>query len=322
MKRIILWICVCLFAATGCTRQKTTEVGEGRGISVVTTLFPVYDMARAIGGSRAEVRLILPPGVEAHNFEPKPEDIININKAALFIYTNRYMEPWAEKLVSGISPQKLRVLDASTGLVLMKPDPAYSESDEHDRAYDEKDHSSHQEGMDPHVWLDLGNAVKMVELIASGFAAADPANKTYFEANAAVYRKRLELLDRKFEETLNQCSSRSFVHAGHFAFGYLANRYRLKYTAATGITADSEPTPARLALLVKQIKKLGIKTIFTEELVSPKLAETIAGETGSQILRLNACHNISREDLSSGVTFPDLMEKNLSAISKGLQCTQ
>jgi zinc transport system substrate-binding protein len=129
-------------------------------------------------------------------------------------------------------------------------------------------------------------------------------------------------MDRRYYTALETCSSRNFLHAGHYTFGYLARRYRLDYLAATGVTGDSEPTPARMAALVKQVRNLGIKVVFAEELVSPKLAETLAGETGAEIVKLHAGHNVSREELSGGVTFPDLMEQNLAALTKGLQCHQ
>jgi zinc transport system substrate-binding protein len=176
--------------------------------------------------------------------------------------------------------------------------------------------------MDPHVWLDLGNAARMVDTILAGFVARDPADRSYFETNAAAYRRKLLDLDRRYKSTLGNCGTRTLLHGGHYAFGYLARRYGLDYMAATGVTADSEPTPARLAELVKKVRSLGLKAIFAEELVSPRVAETIADETGAQVLKLHAGHNISRDELARGVTFPLLMEDNLATLAKGLQCRQ
>lgn len=318
LNRFFVVFGVCLLLAAGCSRSGPPAGGTDGRLQVVTTLFPLYDMARAIGGSRADVRLLLPPGVEPHHFEPRPDDIIAINKASLFIYTNRYMEPWAEKLVKGIATERLRVVDASASLTLHRPG-----GEQAGRHTADDGHPEHAgEGIDPHVWLDLGNAVQMVDEIQKGFVAGDPANRSYYEANAAAYRKKLQDIDQHFSATLGACRHRVLLHAGHYAFGYLAGRYKLEYVAATGMAADAEPTPARLAALVKQIRQTGIRTVFTEELVSPKLAEAIAGETGAQIVLLHAGHNISREELSRGITFPELMEQNLAALEKGLQCRQ
>lgn len=313
-------IVVVLSVASGCRQESPTSASSGSSMKVIATLFPLYDMARAIGGSKAEVRLLLPPGVEPHNFEPRPDDIISIQKAALFIYTNRFMEPWVEKLITGVGSKQLTVVDASAGLRLR---PAESVA-RHDQGHkEEDDHDGHHTGgMDPHLWLDLDNAAKMVDLILAGFVVRDPANRNYYEANARTYKIRLKDIDRRYFATLARCDSRILLQGGHYAFGYLARRYGLEYLAATGVSADSETTPARMAELVRQVRTVGIKTIFTEELVSPRVAETIAEETGAGIMRLHAGHNISREELARGVTFPDLMEQNLDALAKGLQCRQ
>lgn len=303
----------------GCSQGTQPSVATGSKLQVVTTLFPLYDMARAIGGTYADVRLLVPPGVEPHNFEPRPDDIMTINRSGLFIFTNRFMEPWAEKMIRAVDIGRIKVVDASAGLQLRPPD--FSGRHEHAHEDSGGHGSNHAEkGLDPHVWLDLANAVRMLDTIRVSIVEKDPAHRAYYETNAAVYRKKLEDLDRQFSATLGVCSNRTLLHAGHYAFGYLAGRYGLDYVAATGVSADSEPTPARLAGLVKQVRTLGIKVVFSEELVSPKLAETIAGETGAGIVKLHAGHNISREELARGITFPELMEQNLDALAKGLQC--
>ncbi|GAM09616.1 high-affinity zinc uptake system binding-protein ZnuA [Geobacter sp. OR-1] len=305
---------IALAVAAGCNRKGTAPELPETGFKVVTTLFPLYDMARAICGDKAEVVLLIPPGVEPHHFEPRPDDMVLISKAALFIYTSRYMEPWADKLLRGVGSKRLTVINASDGLRFL---PA-GDRHEHDGHAGEAE--SHPGGMDPHVWLDLANSAKMVDLILAGVIGRDPGNRAFYEANASSYKKRLADLDLRYQQVLGNCGNRTLVHAGHFAFGYLAARYKLDYLAATGVTADAEPTPARLAELVNQVRKLGIKAVFTEELVSPKLAETLAGETGAEILRLHAGHNVGRDELARGITFPALMEQNLVALEKGLQC--
>ncbi len=309
----------CLAISAGCQQETGSSRGDSRRLQVITTLFPLYDIARSIAGEKAEVLLLLPPGTEPHNYEPRPDDIVRINRAGLFIYTNRYMEPWAEKLIQGTNSQGPTVVDASAGLTLVAAG-GESHDDEHaDVGEVGKDHAGR---MDPHVWLDLENAVRMVDTILAGFVAKDSVNRPYFESNAAAYRLKLLALDHRYKVTLGNCRTRTLLHGGHYAFGYLARRYGLAYLAATGVTADSEPTPARLAELVKKIRSLGLKTIFAEELVSPRVADTIADETGAQVLKLHAGHNISRDELARGVTFPLLMEDNLATLAKGLQCRQ
>lgn len=315
---MLLLAAACLAFFTGCSRETTSGPAATNRLQVVTTLFPLYDFARAIAGNRAEVRLLLPPGSEPHTFEPKPEDILAINRAALFVYTNRFMEPWAEDLVKGVPRDRLTVVDASAGLVLL--DAAVG----HDHGHGAMEEGNHDEpsGKDPHIWLDLTNAEAMIDTILAGFVARDPANRDYYTANAAAYKGKLAELDRRYRATLGTCKNRTLLHAGHAAFAYLARRYGITYVSATGVAADAQTTPTRMAELVKRVRALKLQYIFSEELVSPRVAETIAAETGARILRLHAAHNISKDELAAGVTFPDLMERNLAALATGLQCRQ
>ncbi|MBT1075302.1 metal ABC transporter substrate-binding protein [Geobacter grbiciae] len=317
MRRIAFMVLVLVLAALASGCRKTEEKGAG-GIGkprIVATIFPVYEFARAVAGDKAEVTLLLPPGMEPHSFEPQPGDIVRVSKADLFIYTNRYMEPWAGEIVKGAGGRKLTVVDASRGAKFLKA----GEGNNHD----DHGHGGHSHGgerMDPHLWLDFTNAQLMVDNIAAALAAADPANRSVYLANAAAYRARLADLDERYRKGLASCATRTILHGGHYAFGYLANRYGLRYLSAYAVSADAEPTPAKLAQLVNQVRAEGLKYIFTEELLDPRTAETIARETGASILMLHGAHTVSKADLDRGVTFMELMEKNLKNLREGLQC--
>lgn len=174
--------------------------------------------------------------------------------------------------------------------------------------------------MDPHLWLDFANARTMVDNILAGLVARDPAHRDLYSANAAAYKAKLADLDERYRKGLADCGKRVFLHGGHFAFGYLANRYGLRYESAYAVTADAEPSPARLAELIRDIRANGLRYIYAEELVEPRVADTIARETGARVLRLNGAHNIGRDDLAAGATFLSLMEQNLENLRIGLQC--
>jgi zinc transport system substrate-binding protein len=313
-------LCVLAVALGGCTKKdEAKSPAVTAGMSVVTTLFPLYDFARNVAGDRAEVTLLLPPGMEPHSFEPRPEDIVRVNRASLFVYTNRIMEPWAADILKGVGGGGPTVVDASNGARLLPAAERHDHGDHHDEgAHHEEAHDETR--MDPHLWLDFANAQRMVDNIAAGMAERDPANRDAYLANAAAYRAKLADLDERYRRGLASCSSRVVVHGGHFAFGYLANRYSLSYEAAFAASADAEPTPAKLAKLVKRIRAEGVRTIYTEEIIDPRTTETIARETGAAILPLHGAHTVSRDDLARGVTFISLMEKNLENLRKGLQC--
>ena len=312
---VILVVSYCvLVLLVGC---KKAEVKPAVGLQVVTTLFPLYDFARTIAGDKAQVTMLLPPGVEPHTFEPKPEDMIRISRAGLFIYTNRYMEPWADKIITGIDNKSLRVVNAgekvSYRAVAGEDAGGHGQKENGNHAHDAK-------GMDPHIWLDFANAALIVDSILDGFLAADPGNGELYRRNADTLKSDLALLDRRYRESLSSCATRKLLHGGHYTFGYLAARYGLEYHALSGISSDSEPSAERMVALVREIRSSGAGYLFAEELLSPRLTETLAHEAGVGVLMLHGAHNLSRDDLSGNVTFFDLMGRNLVQLQKGLKC--
>ncbi|MBZ0157962.1 MAG: metal ABC transporter substrate-binding protein [Alphaproteobacteria bacterium] len=292
----------------GRTRGAETEKRE-----VVASLFPLYDFARNVGGERAHVTLLLPPGTESHSFEPKPADIIALTRADIFIYTNKFMEPWVDDILKGVANKDLLVVNASSGLSLMEG----SGEDGHDH---DREHGHGHDPVDPHVWLDFSNAIRMVNTILEGFLQVDPAHGDIYRKNAEEYQAKLKALDEKFRSTLAGCGQKMFVSGGHSAFGYLARRYGLEYRAAYGFSPDAEPTPGELAEVARILKKNRLHYLFYEELLTPRVAEAIAAETGATLLKLHAAHNVSREEMERGVTFLSLMEENLESLRTGLQC--
>ena len=311
---LLLLAAPLLLALSACTTRDGEAPGNGKFV-VVTTLFPLYDFARSVAGDKATVSLLLPPGTEPHSFEPRPKDIARINSADLFIYTGPFMEPWAGRVLNGIDRSHTIVVDASSGIALQAPKAAG-----HDDGHGHNDHDRGQHRYDPHIWLDFTNAQKMVDTIARALSRKDPANAAQYEKQATAYNTKLADLDRRYRERLDRCTTKAFVHGGHYAFGYLANRYGLVYISAYEGSPNAEPTPRRLALLKGTIQKNGLKSLFYEELITPRIAETLSRETGAALLKLHGAHNISRDDMEHGVTFLSLMEENLNNLSAGLNC--
>ena len=274
-------------------------------LKVISTLFPTYDFAKQIAGDKIEVSLLLPPGVEAHTFEPKPSDVVKINKADVFIYTGENMEPWVKDLLGGLFNKALLVVDASQGIELMAEGGRGAEG-------------GHK---DPHIWVDLGNAQVMVQTIADAFAQKDPGNRDFFLKNTQEYKIKLADLDRRFRETLSGCKHKTLIYGGHFVFGYLARRYGLAYVSPyEGFSPNAEPAPKAIVKLINKLKISGIKYIYCEEFLDPKVARTIACETGAKLELLHGAHNLSKDELNRGITFLDLLEDNLKKLKIGLEC--
>lgn len=307
---IVLLLLVLVPGATAC-RKKEGRPGTAPKLQVVTTLYPLYDFARTVGGDRVEVRLLLPPGVEPHNFEPKPEDAARLARADLFVYTNPQMEPWAGALLKGKDNPRLEVVEAGAGAALIPAGTAQPHGgDDH---HDDKQY-------DPHIWLDIANAQIMVANIRDGLTRTDPAGSAYYRENSAAYQQRLADLDLQFRQGLSACRQRIFLHGGHYAFGYLAQRYNLQYVSAYPLSPNAEPSPRKVMELVDLMRKNSLHAIFYEELLSPRMAETIAGEAGASLLKLHGIHNVSREDLTANASYLSLMEANLANLRKGLEC--
>lgn len=315
-----VFVTILILICFGCSKKSDSgKDTSAKRLSVVTTLFPLYDFAKNIAGSKADVQLLLPPGVEPHSFEPKPEDIVRISKADIFVYTNRNMETWAEKIIKSVDSQRLKVIDSGAGVNYITAVAVDS-----DGGHEDSKHSHNKHGqaatLDPHIWLDFSNSVKMVDNILAGFIAADPANVKYYTDNAAAFKDRLAALDKRYSEGLASCETRKILQGGHFTFGYLARRYKLDYHSLSGVSSESEPSAVKMAGMVRQIKKQGLKYIFAEELLSPRLSETLATEAGVAVLKLHGAHNLGRDDFQRGVTFIGLMEENLANLQRGMAC--
>lgn len=318
---LLLVFLFLLSIVPSCSKKESGTAGD-KSIRVVTTLFPLYDFARNVAGKTAQVELLLPPGLEPHSFEPKPADIRKINEADMFIFTGKYMEPWVEDVLKGISNDNLLVVDASIGIL---PEE-YSDRSEHHHVHGNaggKDGHHHEPNLrDPHIWLDFSNAQTMIENILNGFIAKDPARKREHMKNAESYASQLSALDKRFREELSACGKDTIIHGGHFAFGYLAKRYHLRYLSAyKGFSPHAEPSPGDIIALIRNLKRYKVNYVFFEELVAPNVAETISRETGAQLLMLHGAHNVSKKDWDQGVTFISLMEANLRNLKIGLDCS-
>jgi zinc transport system substrate-binding protein len=159
-----------------------------------------------------------------------------------------------------------------------------------------------------------------VDNIAAALVKSDPQNSDYYLKNAAGYKNKLSDLDNKFRTGLTGCKSRTILHAGHWAFAYLARRYDLEYLSVYNVSADSEPEPQKIMELIQKVKDTKAPYIYSEDLINPRLAEMIAKETGAGLLKLNNGHTISKEEMSRGVSFISLMEDNLINLKRGMHC--
>lgn len=303
MKRILacLVLLVLVCGMSGCSRK----------VRVVTTLFPLYDFARSIGGSRAEVTLLIPPGVEPHSFTPSSADIEKIAGCDIFIFTGNGMEQWVAHVLASIDTSAITVIDASSVAAGRIIPGSTADADRK---------AVNHAGPDPHIWLDFSIDTLIVNRILAALCERDRQGEYYFNSNATVYRTRLVQLDRKYRETIARCGYRTILHTGHFAFGYLCARYGLTlYSPYRDFSPYPEPSSQGIAQLNLKLGVTGINYIFYEELLEPKIASVVCEETGAKMLLLHAAHNVTQKELDSGIDFITIMDDNLERLKTGLE---
>lgn len=260
--------------------------------SVVVSGYVPYTLARQIGGNKIALSMLLPANAEPHSFEPVPGDMVAVRHADVFAYVSPRIEPWAKDVLSAAGPETQVVEAASFS----------APSD------------------DPHVWMDFDNAGRIAAALAEAFAQKDPQNAAFYQANLAAFQTELAALDADYRRMLARCQSREVVHVGHLAFKHLTKKYGLSLSALAGSSHDGEHSARKLADLVKFIRQQNIKTIFTEETLSPRLSAAVAEETGAQILPLYTVEHVSKEDFDHNVTYGELMRRNLENLQRGLVC--
>jgi zinc transport system substrate-binding protein len=319
-KKILLLLLMIGLLFTVTCKQGDRPTGENARMEVIATIFPLYDFARNIAGDKINVTMLIPPASDAHHYELKPDDIMRIGKTDIFLFTSFEMEPWAIKVIDAVA-DKTNMLAVETGQgASFLPLPEHHEHHSENRSGLNENISDHAAKLDPHIWLDFDNAQKMINNITKAFIRKDPKNSAFYELNAREYKLRLIDLDKKYREQLSNCRTRTILHAGHWAFAYPASRYRLQYMAAYNISADAEPSPQQILILIEKVKGQKLPYIYYEDLAAPRLAETIASETGAGLLKLSNGQDISKKDIQSGVSFLSLMERNLKSLKKGMQC--
>nr|WP_288827250.1 metal ABC transporter substrate-binding protein [uncultured Clostridium sp.] len=309
VKAVLFTAAVSAALLSGCGRKK--EADNSGKLSVMASFYPMYDFAVKIGGDKVDVTNMVPAGTEPHDWEPATKDITSLEKADVFVYSGAGMEHWAEDVLKTLKNKNLTVAEASSGITLMKG---------HEREEGESQEAESEEHgeFDPHVWLSPVNAKKEMENIKDAFVKADPENEAYYQANYETYAGKFDELDKKFKDTLSPLPNKSVVVA-HEAFGYLCNAYGLTQMGIEGLSPDSEPDPARMAEVIDFVKENKVKTIFFEDLVSPKVAETIAKETGAKTEVLNPLEGLTDEQLKDGDDYFSVMEKNLTVLKEALE---
>ena len=290
---------------SGCSSSDSNS--DASGIKVVAAMYPLEFVAKSIGGDLVSVENFTPPGVEPHDLELTPSQVVTLDDADLLLYISGF-QPALEEAAQQSAPANSLDLLSVSGLNLLT-----ATEDGHDHGAEEV-HSDEEAVSDPHVWLDPERLVVVAKAVASKLSEVDPENSEVYATNLATFVTELGALDQKFLTGLVSCE-RDLIVTSHAAFAYLADAYGLFQEAIAGLSPESEPTPKRLNEIGKEAKADGTTTIFFETLASPKVAQTLADDLNIEAAVLDPI-----EGISEGQTYFSIMESNLGALRKALNC--
>lgn len=301
---------------------------EPARLHLVAAVFPAYDFARVVAGDAAEVTLLLPPGADAHSYEPTPQDMIAIQNADLFLYTGGESDSWLERVLDSLGDDAPETFAMADCVTLLEEERSQSMAQEHghdghdheeDGHEDGHEHEDEHEEMDEHVWTSPQNAQKIVQALRETLCRLSPENAGLFTRNEAAYQQELSALDERFETIVAEGKRNLIVFGDRFPFRYFAAAYGLRYDAAfPGCSEDSEPSVKTIVSLIRTIREEQIPVIFYIEFSSRKTADILAEETGAKELLFHSCHTVSQQEMDEGASYLTLMNRNADALKEAL----
>lgn len=300
MKKLLGFILIItiILAISGCS----TAGEKSDKLQIVTTIFPYYSFALEICGDNAEITTLLKPGAESHTYDPTTQDILEIQDSDIFIYTGGESDAWVETVLSSIDTGKTKIIKTIDFI-----EPIHNENHDHDEAYDE------------HIWTSLKNSAVIAQKISDTVCEINAESSDFYKQNTSEYIKKLEDLDKEFENTVKS-SNKTVIFADRFPFSYLAEDYNLNYISAfPSCSEESEPSVQTMADMINKIKEQNISAVFYIEFSNQKIADTIQSETGANKLLFHSCHNVTKEDFASGVSYLSLMQQNLVNLKEAVK---
>ncbi|MPQ27052.1 metal ABC transporter solute-binding protein, Zn/Mn family [Bacillus paralicheniformis] len=310
--------------AAGCSSSGTSsEQKENKDtLDIYTTIYPLEDFTKKIGGEYVNVKSVYPPNVDAHTYEPSSKTMAEISDSDAFIYSGVGVEGFADKAVNTLKNSDVKIVKAGEGIDLLSREEegehaehAHEEEHEHEEAegHDHHNHGDH----DPHVWLDPVLSAKMAENIKNELVKLEPEHEKTFTKNYESLKKDLEQLDKDFKQTVDKADKKEIL-VSHAAYGYWEKRYGIKQISVLGLSPTEEPSQKQLENIVKTAKEHKIKYVIFENNVSSKISEIIKKEIGAESLTMKNLESVTKEDIESGKDYTTIMKENLDVLKKAL----
>lgn len=322
---------------TGCT-AKTEKKDKGDNtkgkLKIVTTIFPEYDITRAIAKDKVDLELMIKPGVDVHSFTPTPQDIKTVQNSDIFVYGGTEHDKWVENLTKSIDMKNKKVVKLVDGIQQLEEESVDGmkhehhhddkKEDEHNHDHkhekeDEHNHKGEEKELDPHYWTSPKNAIQMAKTITNALVEKDPDNAEFYKENAENYIKQLEGVDKELHDVVDNAKIKKVVIADRFPFRYLFKDLGLEYRALfSGCSVESTASAGQIKKMVDYVKENKIPVVYHIEMGKGELAETVAKNSGAKVKLLHSIHTVTKEDFDKGITYIDLMKQNVEALKEGL----
>lgn len=324
--------------------QSTEQATDSETLKIYTTLYPLEDFTKKIGGDLVEVENVIPPGADAHTYEPSTKDMVNIAEADGFIYSGVGFESFAETVQESLKDEDVSFISAGEGIELLEGhdetehsnDEATTE-DEHaheeattedGHAHDETEHAdeeasqeeehAHDHGdTDPHIWIDPILSIQLAENIKNALTELHPDGKETFEENFEALKTQLTELDQSFSEVISNASKKEIL-VSHAAYGYWESRYGIEQISVLGLSPTQEPSQKELQTIIETAKEHDINYIIFESNVSSNVTDIVQSEIKAEALTLNNLETLTDEDISNNEDYFSIMKKNLDTLEKAL----
>ena len=295
MKRIIICI-LCVVLLCGCVENTPKQEDK---ITVVTTIFPLYDFARAVGGDKIELKMLIKPGSEVHSYDPLPSDMSAVYGSDLFVYIGGESDKWVDNLLDGTDINALPLINEVSC--------SHTHSHGHNHA-------------DEHIWTSPQNATLMLRKICEELSEIDPENSDIYLQCCENYIERINKADKQISDVVSKYKNPFLVVADRFPFEYFTEYYGLDYEAAfDGCAVSSDISLKTMSHLTRVIEKRDVKTVFVTEISNQNIAKALNKQLGVEIVELHSAHNVSADDFNGGITYVDIMYRNAKALERGME---
>lgn len=343
---------------SGCSVNRNVEKkDEGKKLKVVTTIFPEYDLTKAITKDKVDLTLLVKPGVDVHSFSLTPKDIKTIEESDIFIYGGTSHDKWVEDLMKSADLKNKKIVKLSDNIQQLEEEIVdgmthehhheegeehkdhHEEGEEHEHHHEEGEehedhheegeehehHHDHEHGngsdveIDPHFWTSPLNAIQMTKTITNALVSSDSENSKFYKENAEKNILELENLEKELKEVVANSKLKKVVIADRFPFRYLFDDLKLEYRAFfSGCSVESHASAGQVTKMVDYVKENKIPVVYHIEMGKGDLAKSVAESSGAKVMLLHSIHTVTSEEFEKGVTYIDLMKQNISALKEGL----